>query len=127
MAGRAARTSAMRRTPLFVLALLSAACLSCAGRSAAPTAPVADSQLEVFVQWQGHGVADVRLDLIEPGLTRTTDAMGIARFEIPAGTYTLRAHVNGPGPGIPRDIRVTTRAGGTERLEVTDCLPCVSP
>ena len=86
-----------------------------------------DSQLQVTVVWQGRGVADVRLDLLEPSLTRTTDAMGIAVFRVPAGTYTLRAHVNGPGPRMPPDVSVTTRPGEVERVQVTDCVPCVSP
>jgi hypothetical protein len=116
----------MRKITCLGLALLSAASLSCGGRSTAPTSPVVDSQLQVLVQWQGQGVADVRLDLIELNLTQTTDARGITVFEIPAGTYTLRAHVNGPGPGVLQDIRVMTRSGEAEHVQVTDCIPCVS-
>lgn len=122
----------MRRIMYLALALLSAASLSCGGRSSAPTSPTpppppfTGSRLQVFVQWQGQGVADRQLDILELGLTQTTDAKGITVFEIPAGTYTLRAHVTGPGPSIPRDIRVMTRSGETEHVQVTDCVPCVS-
>jgi hypothetical protein len=121
----------MRKIMYLALALLSAASLSCGGQSAAPTTPIPPppfegSRLQVFVQWQGQGVADRQLDILELGLTQTTDAKGITVFEIPAGAYTLRAHVTGPGPSIPRDIPVMTRSGETEHVQVTDCLPCRS-
>lgn len=120
------RTYSVRTIACLALALLSAASLSCGGQSTAPISPLAGSRLHVFVEWQGQGVAGVPLDILELNLSQTTDAKGITVFEIPAGSYTLRAHLNGPGPGVLQEIPVMTRWGETEHVQVTDCVPCVS-
>jgi len=117
----------MRRTMFLALALLCAASLSCGGRSS-PTAPAwPDSRLDVLVSWDGQGVPDRLLEIVELGLSLWTDAAGKATFNLPAGSYTLRAHVNGPGPPVPQDYPVTLRAGETVHVDVGDCLPCMSP
>jgi len=117
----------MRKTTLIAFALLCATSLSCGGRSpTAPPAPAAESRLEVFVQWQGRGVADRRLEILELGLAQTTDSRGIAVFRLPAGSYTLRAFVNRPGPPVPTNIGVTLRSGETRRVEVPDCVLCMN-
>src|SRR5262249_35406029 len=119
----------MRPTMLLALALLGATSLSCGGRSSptAPASPPYDSRLTVFVSWDGQGLADRLLEILELGLSQRTDANGAAVFELPAGNFTLRAHVNGPGPSIPRDIPVTTQPGQTVHVDVVDCIPCMSP
>jgi hypothetical protein len=119
----------MRRTTFLAMALLGAGSLSCGGHSSptAPAMPPHDSRLTVFVSWDGQGVADRLLEILELSLSQRTDANGAAVFDLPAGNFTLRAHVNGPGPSIPRDIPVTTQAGETVHVDVVDCLPCVSP
>jgi len=81
----------------------------------------------VFVHWQDQGVPDRRLEIVELHVTQLTDRDGVADFLLPAGTYTLRAYVNTGGPGGYSDVSVTVRWGATERVEVADCLPCVSP
>jgi len=108
----------------FVLVLLYAASVSCVDRS--PIAPLVGSRLEVHVSWQGESLPDRRLEIVELGLVQQTNAQGVALFNLPAGSHTLRAFVNGGGPSAFRDVPVTTRAGETERLEVADCVPCVS-
>src|SRR5262245_39625000 len=115
----------MRKTVLVVLTLLCGSSLSCGGRS--PMSPAPNSRLQVFVQWQGQGLADRKLEIVELDLTQSTDSSGLAVFNIPAGTYTLRAFVNRGGPPAYTDISVTTKRGETELVEVSDCLPCVSP
>ena len=115
----------MRKTALLLLALVCGLSLSCFGRS--PVMTVIDGRLEAFVHWQGQGLADRRLEVVELGLVQWTDAAGLAAFRIPAGSYTLRAFVNSGGPSAFREFRVTMRPGETERVEVPDCLPCVSP
>jgi hypothetical protein len=114
----------MRRTMFLAFALFCATSLSCGGRSS-PTAPASNSRLDVLVSWDGQGVSDQLLEIVELGLSQRTDAAGMATFTLPAGSYTLRAHVNGPGPPAPRDYPVTTRAGETVHVDVVDCLPCV--
>ena|SRR2546425_2199364 len=116
----------MRRTMFLALALFCATSLSCAGRSS-PTAPGSKSRLDVLVSWGDQGVADRLLEIVELGLSQRTDAAGMATFDLPAGSYTLRAHVNSPGPPAPRDYPVTTRAGETVHVDVVDCIPCMSP
>src|SRR5439155_3150511 len=97
----------------------------CVGRP--PTAPAVSSRLEVFVEWRGSGLENRRLEIVELGLAQVTDANGNAAFRLPAGSYTLRAFVNRGGPPRAYDQSVITRAGETERVEVWDCVPCMSP
>ena len=113
----------MRGTAWLVLAVCGLS-LSCVGRSVAPQV---HGRIEVFVHWQEYPLADRDVTIVELDLVRTTDTAGIAAFRIPAGSYTLRAHVNSGGPAGYRDMGVTVRPGATERVEVVDCLPCVSP
>ena len=77
--------------------------------------------------WENQGLPDRRLEIVELGLVRRTNAAGIAVFGLPAGSYTLRAFVNAGGPAGFRDVAVSTRPGETERVAVADCLPCVGP
>ena len=114
----------MSKMTRFALVLLCGTSLSCGGRSL--TEPIVVSRLDVQVSWDGQGLPDRRLEIVELGLTRWTDATGVARFLMPAGSYTLRAFVNSGGPAAFRDFPVTTRPGEVERLEVADCLPCMS-
>jgi hypothetical protein len=116
----------MRRTMCLALALFCATSLSCGGRSS-PTAPASNSRLDVLVSWDGQGVSDRLLEIVELGLSLRTDAAGMATFNLPAGSYTLRAYVTSPGPSAARDYAVTTRAGETVRVDVVDCQPCMSP
>ena len=117
----------MRKTALLAVALCGLS-LSCGGRSVAPSvAPSVVGQLEVFVHWGDQPVADRQLMIVELNLVRWTDATGTAVFQIPAGSYTLRAFVNSGGPSGYRDEAVTVQPRMTERVEVMDCLPCVSP
>jgi len=116
----------MRRAKFLALALICATSLSCGARSS-PTAPAPNSRLDVLVSWDGQGVSDRLLEIVELGLSLRTDAAGMATFSLPAGSYTLRAFVNSPGPPAARDYPVTTRAGETVRVDVVDCLPCMSP
>jgi hypothetical protein len=115
----------MTKTLVPGLALLCILGVSC-GEGPVET-PAADSRLQVFVHWQQQGLADRKLEILELGAVRNTNREGIAAFELPAGTFTLRAHVTGPGPAGSHDVSVTTHAGRTTRVEVVDCLPCVSP
>ena len=79
------------------------------------------------MHWEEQPLADRELTIVELDLVRRTDATGLAYFWIPAGSYTLRAFVNSGGPSGFHDTDVTVRPGTTERVEVVDCLPCVSP
>jgi hypothetical protein len=80
--------------------------------------------LIVFVHWEGQGVPDRRLVIVELDQEQLTNERGFARFILPPGVYTLHADVNGPGPPIGQEFRVTVRRGQTTRVDVLDCLPC---
>jgi hypothetical protein len=116
----------MRRAMFVALALFCATGLACGGRSS-PTAPAPNGRLDVLVSWDGQGVSDRLLEIVELGLSLRTDSAGMATFHLPAGNYTLRAYVTSPGPSAARDYAVTARAGETVHVDVVDCLPCVSP
>jgi hypothetical protein len=109
------------------LALALACSLGCSSDGRLATAPRTAGRLVVFVHWQDQGVPDRRLEIVELHVTQFTDRDGVADFLLPAGKYTLRAYVNMGGPGGFSDVSVTVRLGATERVEVADCLPCVSP
>jgi len=117
----------MKQIASIGLALACGLAVSCGGRS--PQEPRADSRLQVHVHWRETGLADKRLEILELGLVRLTDPSGIAEFQLPAGTYTLRTHeINLPGPPPAYvDMTVTTTRGEVTRVEVVDCLPCVAP
>lgn len=82
-------------------------------------------RVEVFVQWNEQGVPDRQVEVVELGMEQTTDATGHTTFTLPPGNYTLRAHVNTPGPRDHRDVAVTVASGETEQVEVWDCLVCL--
>lgn len=109
------------------LALALVCSLSCSCDGGFPTAPRSHGRLVVFVHWQDQGLPDRRLEIVELRVEQLTNSAGIADFALPAGRYTLRAYVNRGGPPGFSDQSVTMRRDATERVEVTDCLPCVSP
>jgi predicted phage tail protein len=92
-----------------------------------PIARVETGRLVVRVVWDGQGVPDKRVEVLELHLTGTTDAQGYATFDLRAGEYTLRAYdINRGGPAMLYiDTKVTIVAGKEVRIEVLDCLPCV--
>ena len=114
----------MKKNSMVVAGVLCAALISACGGM--PTRPTV-SALEVFVYWQDQGLPDRQLDVLELGLTRSTDSAGKARFVLPAGSYTLRAFVNLGGPAAWHDFPFTVGPGEVERMLVADCLPCVAP
>jgi hypothetical protein len=81
----------------------------------------------VFVHWNGQGLADMRVGLVEPGIELKTDEEGLAEFVVPAGRYTLRAYdINQGGPGLRHvDTDVMVEPEHTVRVEIANCLPCV--
>ncbi len=115
----------MRRHAVLALATICLLGVSC-GRTS-PQSPEFESHLVVYVHWGDTGLAQKRLEIVELGVVKLTDASGIAVFTLPAGTYTLRAYgINVPGPPPAFvDIAVTTTWRRTTRVEVVDCLPCV--
>ena len=117
----------MKQIASVVLAL--ACCLAVSCRERSPQEPTADSRLQVYVHWDETGLAEKRVEVLELSLVRLTDRSGIAEFQLPAGTYTLRAHeINRPGPPPAHvDMKVTTARGELTRVEVVDCIPCVAP
>lgn len=96
---------------------------SCSETSTQPTAPTGN--LVVYVYWDGAGLADRQLDIVETGETKYTDKDGLAVFTLKPGTYVLRAYVNDGGPPLYRDKQIEIAPGKETRVEVPDCLVCV--
>ena len=92
-----------------------------------PIAQLKVGKLVVRVVWDGQGVPDKRVEVLELHLTGQTDEAGYAKFDVRAGEYTLRAYdINRGGPPMLYiDTKVTVMAGKEVRIEVLDCLPCV--
>ena len=92
-----------------------------------PIAQLKSGKLVVRVVWDGRGVPDKRVEVLELHLTGTTDEAGYAKFELPAGDYIVRAYdiIRGGPAMLYIDTKVTIVAGKEVRIEVLDCLPCV--
>lgn len=81
----------------------------------------------VWVQWDGQGVPDKRVELVELQQVTTTNDEGLAEFVVPIGDYTLRAYeINRGGPSLHYiDQKITITSNDEIRVDVVDCLPCV--
>jgi hypothetical protein len=81
----------------------------------------------VFVNWDGEGIPNKRVEIVELRMVRTTNEAGIAEFVVPVGDYTVRVHeINRGGPPLLFvDTEVTVMFGEELLVEVIDCLPCV--
>ena len=122
----------MKCAALFVL-LLALAIACSEDRIVSPaegsyrSAKLESGTVVVFVHWQGEGVPDKRVELVELGIDGVTNADGIAAFKVPVGDYTVRIYdINRGGPAlrfVDEKVRVTVDA--ESRIEVVDCLPCV--
>lgn len=91
-------------------------------------ADVGDSgAVVVYVYWDGHGLPDKRVELVELGVEMSTDEAGVAEFKVPPGDYTVRAYdINTGGPPLLHfDTEITVGADETIRVEIEDCLICV--
>ena len=95
--------------------------------SGGPIVASKSGTLVVRVVWDGQGVPDKRVEVLEVNLAGKTDGSDYATFDLPAGRYTVRAYdINRGGP--PRlyiDTTVNIMAGKEVRIELLDCLPCV--
>lgn len=107
--------------PIFLI-LAGALLTSCSGTSTQPAEP---GHLTVYVFWNGAGLADRQLDIVETGETKYTDEDGLAVFDLKPGTYVLRAYVNSGGPPLYREQQVEILPGKETRVEIADCLLCV--
>jgi hypothetical protein len=90
-------------------------------------APYNSGQLLVRVYYGDDGVPGKQVEILELGLIRKTNADGYARFNLPAGQYTVRAYnINRGGPAYQYiDTPVKLRARDNARVEIFDCIPCV--
>ncbi len=123
----------MKQAALLLL-LSWAATLACSeDRIVSPTAEsnrpakLESGTVVVFVHWEGDGLANKRVELIELGIELRTDDQGLATFVVPIGDYTVRVHeINRGGPGLLYvDEKVTVIPDEQTRIEIFDCLECV--
>ena len=122
---RSARTTRGRSMTRFLLFFSASAILAaCTGDNV--VSPLPEGRLVVHVHWQEQGSAGKLVEVLGTGQARETDAGGLAQFDLAAGRYRVRTHdVNGPGPTPGYvDSVAFVKAGGTTRLEITDCVPC---
>lgn len=119
-------------TPVIFAVLLTASCQNATAPVQSPESNESIAQLKsgkliVRVVWDGQGVPDKRVEVLERHLTGTTDEAGYAKFDLRPGVYTLRAYdINRGGPPMLYiDTKVTIMAGKEVRIEVLDCLACV--
>jgi len=106
---------------LFLLA--GALLVSCSETTTQPSGPA--GHLVVYVYYDGAGLVDRQLQIVETGETQYTDEDGLAVFDLQPGTYVLRAYVNAGGPPLYHDQQVEIAPGEETRVEILDCLPCV--
>jgi hypothetical protein len=106
---------------LFLLA--ATVLVACSETTTQPPPPA--GHLVVHVYYDGTGLADRTLEIVETGDKLTTDENGLAKFELAPGRYVLRAYVNHGGPPLYFDQEVEIISGHDTRVDVLDCLPCV--
>jgi hypothetical protein len=124
----------LRRSTAAVVGLIASACcalalLSC-GHS--PSAPAGQLVVHVTQDYAGPAPGK-KIELVGPlrgrVMDRVTDEAGLARFDIPAGNYTVRVYALGePGPGrefVQRKVQV--QPASELRVEFNDCTMCGSP
>ena len=114
----------------FVVGLLASVCCVLLLQSCrhSPSAP--GGQLLVHVTQDGTGPAPGKqIEIVGTVFRRVTDANGLARFYLPAGSYVVRAYAIGtPGPGRPFVEQSVELDPASERqVEVNDCTRCRSP
>lgn len=104
--------------------LLAATVLVACSDTATRPAP-APGRIVVYVHYD-VGLPGRVLEIVETGDKATTDAGGLAEFDLPPGRYVLRAYgITTPGPGLPYvDREIQVRSGEDQRIEIFDCLPC---
>lgn len=117
----------LRRFKFAALCALAAACctpmLTSCGSS--PTAP--GGHVLVYVSQDGSGPAPGKLiEIVGTSLRQTTDEIGLALFDVRAGTYVVRAYDLGtPGPGRPFvEQTVEVQSARVSRAEFNDCRFC---
>jgi hypothetical protein len=108
-----------------ILAVLS---VSCSRDDSAGVAPDGGNPgtVVVYVFYDGQGLPDMRVELLELGVELKTNAEGLAEFQAPAGQYTVRAYdINSGGPPLYVDRAIVVEPDRTTRVEIFNCLPCV--
>jgi hypothetical protein len=85
------------------------------------------SRIIAYVHWQDQGLAGKKIVLIETSDTLYTDPIGLSKFYVHAGRYTLRAFdINRGGPCCGSiDFKVEILPGEVKMVDIVDCLPCV--
>jgi hypothetical protein len=88
---------------------------------------VETGKVVVFVNWNGDGIPNKRVEIVELHMVKTTNEKGVAEFVVPVGDYTVRAYdINRGGPAMLFvDTKVTVSFGVEFLVEVVDCLACV--
>lgn len=105
--------------------LAATALVACSDTTTQP-APT-PGHIVVYVYYDGSGLPDRVLEIVETGDKATTDESGLAEFDLAPGRYVLRAYgITTPGPPPPYvDREIDVRSGQDQRVEIFDCLPCV--
>ena len=88
--------------------------------------PGSPGTLEVYVYTNQGGESGKRIEIRGTSLSDTTDANGLAGFELSPGSHVVRAYgINQGGPCCPYvDKDTLIQAGKTVRVEFFDCLEC---
>lgn len=119
----------MRLTFVIIIMALATLTVSCSGDdpAAVESGTTIPGTVVVFVYWDGQGLPNMRVELVELGIERKTDQEGLAEFVVPSGSYTLRAYdINQGGPALRHlDTEIVVEPLGTNRVEIANCLPCV--
>lgn len=108
--------------PLVIL-LQATVLFACSSNTTQPPDPA--GHVVVYVYFDGSGLADRTLEILETGAKAVTGEDGLAEFDLPPGRYTLRSYVNAGGPAAFHDQELEVTAGKETRVEVLDCLPCL--
>jgi hypothetical protein len=86
----------------------------------------AQGRITVFVHWGDTPIAGKRVDLLQTGASKLTDANGLAVFVVPPGSYVIRVYgINRGGPAfLFVDFSVDVKAAESRTVDVVDCILC---
>lgn len=122
------RDETMKSTTVFVIGLVAVILMRPGFNCHAPVdSEPQKATITAYVYFGSAGLTGKDVEIVELGVKKTTDTLGLAEFGVAPGTYTLRFYnINRGGPALMHiDSTVTVSREERLMIKMFDCLPCV--
>ena len=119
------RSSSLQTLLPVIVMVASLLLLSCGSDPTEP--PTGRVQVAVYDQGDANlPVEGVTIRVLPTDVVAVTDENGLAIFDLPPGTYSVKADVCCIGPGwIRYDEQAAVASGRTTQVQMNACLACV--